>query len=241
MEKPRFDKYNIPGGTNPREIYLTLPGSEGDVLSAQEIARLNELGRKRIGSSLDGLSPPEQSEYFSLIDRREKAGSRFTVPGSHSVSPEADKNRVAHIFLDDRTDAQGNKVLFVQEMQSDWAKTGRDKGFVTKQGELPVGWGTFQDKKSGDWYVVDKTKTQVGVYAPTKEEAIFSATVGSNKGIPSAPFVTSTEDWVNLSLKRVINEAVENGYDKVWGHCSSAASKRLDKYRLSTVLKMTRY
>jgi hypothetical protein len=234
MEKPKFDKYNIPGGTNPREIYLTLPGSEGDVLSAQEIARLNELGRKRIGSSLDGLSPPEQSEYFSLIDRREKAGSRFTVPGSHSVSPEADKNRVAHIFLDDRTDAQGNKVLFVQEMQSDWAKTGRDKGFVTKQGELPVGWGTFQDKKSGDWYVVDKTKTQVGVYAPTKEEAIFSATVGSNKGIPSAPFVTSTEDWVNLSLKRVINEAVENGYDKV---AFISGQQAAAKYQLSTVLK----
>jgi hypothetical protein len=231
MEKPKFGKYNIPGGTNPREIYLTLPGSEGDVLSAQEIARLNELGRKRIGSSLDGLSPPEQSEYFSLIDRREKAGSRFTVPGSHSVSPEADKNRVAHIFLDDRTDAQGNKVLFVQEMQSDWAKTGRDKGFVTKQGELPVGWGTFQDKKSGDWYVVDKTKTQVGVYAPTKEEAIFSATVGSNKGIPSAPFVTSTEDWVNLSLKRVINEAVENGYDKV---AFIKGEQAADKYSLRT-------
>ena len=234
IEKPRFDKYNIPGGENAREIYLTLPGSKGDVLSAEEVARLNELAQKRIGSSLDGLSPSEQSEYFNLIGRREKAGAAFSVPSSHSVSPEADRNRLAHIFLDDRTDAEGKKVLFVQELQSDWAQQGRDKGFVTKQGELPAGWQTFQDKKSGDWYVVDNTKTQVGVYAPTREEAIFSATVGSNKGIPAAPFVTTTEDWVNLALKRVINEAVENGYDKV---AFISGKQAADKYRLSTVLK----
>jgi hypothetical protein len=28
MEKPKFDGYNIPGGQNAREIYLTLPSTE---------------------------------------------------------------------------------------------------------------------------------------------------------------------------------------------------------------------
>jgi hypothetical protein len=49
---------------------------------------------------------------------------KFTAPSQHSVSPEADANRLAHIFLDERKDAKGNNVLFVQELQSDWAQTG---------------------------------------------------------------------------------------------------------------------
>jgi hypothetical protein len=33
MEKPKFDGYNIPGGQNAREIYLTLPSTEADARS----------------------------------------------------------------------------------------------------------------------------------------------------------------------------------------------------------------
>jgi hypothetical protein len=67
--------------------------------------------------------------YFSPIGKPQKAGAAFTAPGAHSVSPEADANRLAHIFLDERKDAKGDNVLFVQELQSDWAQQGRDKGF----------------------------------------------------------------------------------------------------------------
>jgi hypothetical protein len=80
MEKPKFDKYNIPGGQNAREIYLTLPESKGNFLSTAETARLDELAQKRIGSSLDGLSPAEQSEYFSLIGKREKQEQPLPLP-----------------------------------------------------------------------------------------------------------------------------------------------------------------
>jgi hypothetical protein len=59
--------------------------------------------------------------------------NQFTAPSAHSVSPEADKNRLAHIFLDERKDAKGNNVLFVQEMQSDWAQTGQGQGVCNSQ------------------------------------------------------------------------------------------------------------
>ena len=39
----------------------------------------------------------------------------------------------------------------------------------------------------------------------------------SNKGINPAPYVTSTKDWVDLALKRLLKEAVDGGYKKfVW-------------------------
>jgi hypothetical protein len=39
----------------------------------------------------------------------------------------------------------------------------------------------------------------------------------SNKGVDPAPYVTSTKDWVDLVLKRLLKEAVDGGYKKfVW-------------------------
>src|SRR5690606_5896161 len=40
-----------------------------------------------------------------------------------------EKNVLAHVRLNDRTDADGNKVLFVEEIQSDWHQEGRKKGY----------------------------------------------------------------------------------------------------------------
>jgi hypothetical protein len=109
MEKPKFDKYNTPGGQNAREIYLTLPGEQ-----------------------MPSSSPPSVNAQGVLVKPMYATQPKFTAPSPHSVSPEADANRLAHIFLDERKDAKGNNVLFVQEMQSDWAQIGKEKGFQTK-------------------------------------------------------------------------------------------------------------
>jgi hypothetical protein len=106
MEKPKFDKYNTPGGQNAREIYLTLPGEQ-----------------------MPSSSPPSVNAQGVLVKPMYATQPKFTAPSPHSVSPEADANRLAHIFLDERKDAKGDKVLFVQEMQSDWAQIGKKKGF----------------------------------------------------------------------------------------------------------------
>jgi uncharacterized protein YqgV (UPF0045/DUF77 family) len=245
MEKPKFDQYNIPGGTNAREIYLTLPGVKENNLLRSETARLDELAQKRLGSSLDGLSPAEQSEYFSLIGKREKAGASFTAPGAHSVSPEADKNRLAHIFLDERKDAKGNNVLFVQELQSDWAQTGRDKGFVPKDlsaVELKAIVNTSANKPYYEVRTVDNQFVANVLDVPVAEgnegrAVIEVQRVLQNRGIPGAvspaPFVTNTEDWVNLALKRVIKEAVDNDIDTV---AFIKGEQAADKYSLRTVV-----
>jgi hypothetical protein len=109
MEKPKFDGYNTSGGTNAREIYLTLPGEQ-----------------------MPSSSPPSVNAQGVLVKPMYATQPKFTAPSPHSVSPEADANRLAHIFLDERKDAKGNNVLFVQEMQSDWAQIGKKKGFQTK-------------------------------------------------------------------------------------------------------------
>ena len=41
------------------------------------------------------------------------------------------ENVLVHLRMNDRVDADGKKVLFVEEVQSDWGQAGREKGFIT--------------------------------------------------------------------------------------------------------------
>jgi hypothetical protein len=211
MEKPKFDKYNTPGGQNAREIYLTLPGEQ-------------------MPSSL----PPSVNAQGVLVKPMYATQPKFTAPSPHSVSPEADANRLAHIFLDERKDAKGNNVLFVQEMQSDWAQQGRDKGFAIVN-KLPEGYSVKQDLiVSGQpWGVVDKNGQFVTAgFHRSKEDAVAEVIQRLNTyKLPTAPFVTNTEDWVNLALKRVIKEAVDNDIDTV---AFIKGGQAADKYSLRT-------
>jgi hypothetical protein len=168
---------------------------------------------------------------------------KFTAPPQHSVSPEADANRLAHIFLDERKDAKGNNVLFVQELQSDWAQTGRDKGFVPKDlsaVELKAIVNTSANKPYYEVRTVDNQFVANVLDVPVAEgnegrAVIEVQRVLQNRGIPGAvspaPFVTNTEDWVNLALKRVIKEAVDNDIDTV---AFIKGGQAADKYSLRT-------
>jgi hypothetical protein len=211
-QKPKFDGYNTSGGTNAREIYLTLPGEQ-----------------------MPSSSPPSVNAQGVLVKPMYAPQPKFTAPPQHSVSPEADANRLAHIFLDERKDAKGNNVLFVQEMQSDWAQTGRDKGFAKTFTPDQLKAEEVLPKPPGPpvWRVTYPDGNQNTFAANTADEAIASAiqregTIGFP---PSAPFVTNTEDWVNLALKRVIKEAVDNDIDTV---AFIKGGQAADKYSLRT-------
>jgi hypothetical protein len=210
-QKPKFDGYNTSGGTNAREIYLTLPGEQ-----------------------MPSSSPPSVNAQGVLVKPMYATQPKFTAPSPHSVSPEADANRLAHIFLDERKDAKGNNVLFVQEMQSDWAQQGRDKGFAIVD-KLPEGYSVKQDLiVSGQpWGVVDKNGQFVTAgFHRSKEDAVAEVIQRLNTyKLPTAPFVTNTEDWVNLALKRVIKEAVDNDIDTV---AFIKGGQAADKYSLRT-------
>ena len=49
-----------------------------------------------------------------------------------------EKNILVHIRISDRVDANGKKVLFIEEMQSDWHQQGREKGYATKEDKIRI-------------------------------------------------------------------------------------------------------
>ena len=120
----QFDdpQLNLPGGENYREMLISLPN---------ESTRFEELERK---FKREGLTEEEEAELLRLeaIPRSEMPDV-FIKP-DHFNYP----NVVAHVRFDERTDADGNRVLFVEEVQSDWHQQGRKKGY--RDQSLPEGY-----------------------------------------------------------------------------------------------------
>lgn len=109
----KYGNYAEPGGKNYREILLQVPGK---FKTADEIAR--EMYGKGYTSA---LSDEQQAK---VLDEMDKQRRDFT--SGHWEEP----NVLAHIRLNDRTAANGDKVLHVEEIQSDWHQKGRRQGYV---------------------------------------------------------------------------------------------------------------
>jgi hypothetical protein len=103
-------KYNrsplvLPGGENYREVLLTLP----DKLESKD-----SIAQRMFGKGYLALSDEER---FAVTPEYQK-GMRERYKSTHWDQP----NVLAHIRTNDRTDADGNRVLFVEEIQSDWGQ-----------------------------------------------------------------------------------------------------------------------
>jgi hypothetical protein len=97
----KYDQYTLPGGKNYREILLTLPESKPTVAKY---------------AKLKGIT-----EAQAIADRAGLKAWQAENKGNDYQSAHWDKaNVVAHLRVNDRVDAGGARVLFVEELQSDF-------------------------------------------------------------------------------------------------------------------------
>lgn len=159
-------------------------------------------------------------------------------------------NILVHLRMNTRTDANGNKVLFLEEVQSDWGQKGKKEGFdgkkakdaktisVSETPENIIDEGTSRQKNN---YVVFADGVRIGlVHGTNKEDALSNAkkrifenpdaVIISGRGTPPAPFVMDTNAWTKLGLKVALKEAVAQGIDKIaW----TTGEQQNDRYDLS--------
>lgn len=212
---PKYATYQLPGGENYREILLTLPTQLPTELpdGFQAVERPGKEGSSRRWI-ITGPGPMEVNQYASGATRNE-AIRKFVQHGHtgkrvfNSSHWENTPNVLAHIRMNDRIDADGSKVLFIEEIQSDWAQEGRKHGFGPRQfGKV------FKQENGDNWGVRWPDGSFSGGFS--REGADRAALGGkSGKSTPAAPFVTNTKSWTSLALKRIIAIAAEGDYDKV--------------------------
>ena len=222
-----YDDYYV--GYDGDTYGITTP--EGLILNSgvevtTEVEELSDNERKDIiEEGLDGLLPvskysevtlPGGDNYREFLIRSKSSEEIFTAPHYDEFG----ENLIASVRADDRVGPNGEKILFVQEIQSDWVQ-GTNKGdFKTKDEvkELEDQIDALQ-KEMIDLGLSDKFKDNNLESEFEKEHSDLSnkrrdlvLRVRSIK--PHLPW-NQTDLWVGLAIRKIINQASKEGYDQV--------------------------
>lgn len=221
----QFDKYTLAGGENYREILLTLPQKpkalpEGFNVDAYSVNGVTKYGvydanGQRYGS---GATKDEALQRFNELHQDKPYQS------SHFKEP----NILAHMRVNDRIDADGKKMLLVEEIQSDWHQAGREKGYQNKS-------GIYGEKVTPEEYkrgveLQNQQRNQSEPLTPLEQAELSNimtrheaSIVGAR--VPDAPF---KDTWYQLALKRLTKYAADNGYERIGLTTGKQQASRFD-------------
>lgn len=229
----------------------------GDQVSAEKHFREAEFLNTRAEKlELEGLGPSNPTKYdnYTLKGGENYREFLFTIPqknGDRRITGHwDDENVLAHLRVNDRIDADGKKVLLVEEVQSDWHQAGKKEGYLTperkaaKQGKLnsivTERQKLLEEQRSLEELALPYTSQ--GKDAPS--EIVDRWSTVSNRlqtlqteqnqlgktfdtGVPDAPM---KDNWYHLPLKRVLKLAADEGYDRV---ALTNGARQADRYDLS--------
>jgi len=207
----KYSRYQLPGGTNYREALVTLPNLKAYSLIGDNDKVVETFPDRE--SALKAMRKYEDSKKYEypLILRADTSKYAAFVDRHWD-----ELNVLVHFRMNDRVDADGKKVLFVEEVQSGWGQEGREKGFSTGQSleEINVLAKPYLERfysGKGDMSDVEWTALSAKV---AELEKLHNETADRSR-IPAAPFVETTSGWLELGLKQILLEAVNGGYDRV--------------------------
>ena len=312
MKNPsKYSQYQLPGGENYREILLTASDPQGSraAVGRKYDAKIDELTKnsqalndelKRLyrsnapGNDFIRAKDSASDAYFelrTLTEQRDKELGLLQYEKPFTSTHWGDPNVLAHLRMSDRTGPNGEKILHIEEIQSDWGQKGKKEGFAQKldpkildqlgeeqtsamfqmedarkvfndsfenifkdnlknslkdaptQFDIPNALKIYDDiiKSKHPQKRFDEYKSnflqQANTFTPEqkallldsynkhfKAEDAYNAAkdkkaeyTSLSNGLPTAPYVTNTQAWTDLALKRALKEAAEGGYDKlVW-------------------------
>lgn len=155
------------------------------------------------------------------------------------------ENILAHLRMQDR--GPDNDILHLEELQSDWAQKGRDEVFDTKEmkekrefaknefnnfsKELAKKYGLNPEQNLAMYgRIKGMSDDEVEKYEKLQSE-VSQLGGFNNTHIEPAPYVTNTDHWMELGLKRALLEAARGGYNKLVWTPGEEQAKRYDLSR----------
>ena len=181
-------------------------------------------------SVMQGKTEKEALSSFNKLRKGTTPDKNAKFKSTHFSEP----NILVHLRMNTRTDADGNKVLFLEEIQSDWGQTGKREGFKP----------TFEirnEKGKFNIYSSVNNMKESAFSFDTKEEAdkmLETLNKANQNKIVQAPFVMDTNAWTKLGLKYALKEAVKQGATKIaW----TTGEQQNDRYDLSKQVKQVEW
>jgi len=242
----KYERYQLPGGENYREILLTLPEK-----APAMYPNFETYFKAKYSDYADSSNPAYAMAQRDAKRNWDATGGKIEIDdfsgnrvglstGNYTSSHFDQPNILAHMRVNDRIDADGKKMLLIEEVQSDWHQAGREKGYASKETKRLKGTVEEQPSDFGfqtDYKVVWEDGTFSGGYG-SKEIAQEVAAAGksnSKSGVPDAPFKGT---WHQLALKRALKYAADNGYDRVG---LTTGSQQAERYQLSKQISEVHY
>jgi len=191
-------EWQMEGGpkSNYRETLIRLDNR------GRSAARMAELYREReaisdkyfaAGKDIAGEDLVRWNEIEREVGELSRGNRSFVNP-THFT----EENILVHIRHNDRIGPNGERILFIEEVQSDWAQTGRKKGFVSREEVLRY-----------------KELEKMGADASMAErEELASLADKMFPGVPDMPY-KKTPAWAGLAMRKMVRYAAENGYDAI--------------------------
>lgn len=175
------------------------------------------LGNTKYGTSQ--LTIPNGKNYREVLIKL-PVGKEGAYKSTHWD----DANVVVHLRTNERIDADGKRVLFIEELQSDWHQEGRRRGYRSKartleeidkdlqsvMNELKSMPGVSETPTDADW--VNHPEITARFDALSEERSRANSPSRMIEQVPDAPFKKS---WPMLGMKWAIQYASENGFDRI--------------------------
>jgi hypothetical protein len=224
----RYEKYQLPDGENYREVLLTLPQSRPNANKYSDPAKYD--------ADMRAFNAKGQEDFQSSHWR-------------------GHPNVLAHLRMSDRTGPNGEKLLHLEEVQSDWHQEGRERGYKKSNEEMMIEQSRLIDeheakvnmesKRLSDEYKAIKEKMRSITDPNSPESALLQGqeietlrkltalseveppVLPKSRGTPNAPFKKS---WHEMALKHALHHAAKNGYD---GMVITPGEEQANRYDLS--------
>lgn len=235
QEPTKFAYHQLPGGSNYREVLLTLPADQKlpEGWTVRNDLEYGWIVESKGGEVIQGFTKDEAiaNARQRLLNNRQGMGDVFKSP--HFDEP----NILAHVRMNDRTTTDGKHVLFLEEVQSDWHQKGREKGYRSEKEKLNI--ESIRKQPDGKWTVVVNGQESSGWNGSNESSVREQIIDGWNRtglsAVPNAPF---KKTWHELALKRMLRYAVDNGYD---GIAWTTGEQQAERYDLSKQVSDVEY
>lgn len=230
----KFAEYQLPGGTNYREILVTVPAEKPTVPEIASMRMredgmweaLDSKGENLWTESFKNQWGPSESQARSAAENWLEAQNK---PDSWLGGHWSEPNVIVHARVNDRTTPDGKRMLFVEEFQSDLHQKGREKGYdVPRYTEDDIAKFRVEKLPEGEYtaFIVRDADGTIIAQPPhfaakNEQEALDIAVKAAREGhefgsmgrVPNLPM--KGEAWKRLIMARVLRMAAEEGYDAV--------------------------
>jgi diguanylate cyclase (GGDEF)-like protein len=246
----KYSQYTLPGGENYKELLFKMPPDlEGIEIRKEKVPqgvldifiRDQKTHKYDNGYGYVGYQYGKKVTGYEYTPENVRETIKEEPKEEYRTSHWEEPNVFAHARINERTTPEGENVLFIEEIQSDWARVAREKGIVETglnkeikeaRDESMAFEDEMLDKYGRAWWG-DATNEERNKFNQLNDRELELKQ--RTTGVPDFPF---KKNWHEFVLKRLLKYAAENGFDRIaW----TTGEQQADRYDLSKQVEGIRY